>query len=618
MITAAASLLLGRIAEAQVEQPTDIGRVSAESSGEQPSVPAPVPNATIDRAAAVAEKQEAPNILDAQPLSEIVKLPDINTAEALQRIPGISLETDSGEGRFVSIRGLDSDLNGTSYAGVRLPASNPSSPFGGSRAVAFDTFPTGIIGGIEVTKTGRPDMDAESLGGSINLVPRTGTEHGGAPFLDLDLGSGWEQLRSTPVYHAEMSAGRSFDGGSGIGGLFAGPDAIGLVISSVFHDDSRGVDDIEESYTDQQSGGVPDKVLSNLQYRRYLYNRKRYGVAANLEARATESTSLYARLLWSRYLETAHKHYLVLGNLDSDTGCTPLPACIRDPGNPNGYVASGASLQQQTTDSLERIANDLVIIGGNSRFSGFTLDYRGSVALGSDRVSSSYGSVWTDPNAVPVAYDSNTDPRYPRFHTRNGVNAADPANYLLQEIDLGPSYDQDREYAGAVDATIPASGGADGQVKLGVSLRLRNKTHQATSPVFTPNGTISLQPYTDGAPQIYYNGLYDIGPAISLPAIRGLVNGSLGTVTDDLAADQSANVDDDEDVYAGYGVYQARFGRFGVLAGLRVESTHATYRGNLYDSDTDTNTPATKTTFTATSFRRFRGATTCSRNSLAA
>jgi hypothetical protein len=201
---------------------TDIGRVSTSAGqGENGATPV-VPSATINRADAIAEKQQAPNIIDVQPLSEIIKLPDINTAEALQRIPGISLETDSGEGRFVHIRGLDSDLNGTTYGGVRLPASNPSSPSGGGRAVAFDTFPTGVIGGVELTKTSRPDMDAEALGGSINLVPRSGAEHGGAPFIDADLGSGYEPLRESPVYHAEVSAGRSFDGGDGIGGLFAG------------------------------------------------------------------------------------------------------------------------------------------------------------------------------------------------------------------------------------------------------------------------------------------------------------------------------------------------------------------------------------------------------------
>jgi TonB-dependent receptor len=387
--------------------------------------------------------------------------------------------------------------------------------------------------------------------------------------------------------------GRGFDGGAGIGGLFAGPDAIRIVLSGAFHDDSRGIDDVEESYTDQQSSGVPDKVLSNLQYRRYLYNRKRYGLAANIEAKATESTALYVRLLWSGYLETAHKHYLVADGLDSDTGCTPLPACIQDPSNPRGYIASSATLEQSTTDSLERIANDLAVIGGSSTFQAFRLDYKGSVALGSDRVSSSYGSTWVSPN-VPVVYDSNTDPRYPRFHTLNGVNPADPANYSLQEIDLGPSYDQDREYAGTVDASIPA-GRFDGLAKLGASVRFRNKTHSGTSPVFTPTGTINLAPYTYGAPQIYYNDLYNIGPAISLPGVRGLVSSALGSVTDDIPADQSANTDDDENVYAGYGEYEAHFGKFGLLAGVRVEATHATYRGNLYDGDTDTNTPTTKT-----------------------
>src|SRR3984957_17869238 len=124
----AAFLLLESVPTMADEPPqTDIGRVStgAQNPAEQAVVK---PSPTIDRAAAVAEKQQAPNIIDVQPLTEIIKLPDINMAEALQRIPGISLETDSGEGRFVHIRGMDADLNGTTYGGVRLPASNPSSP----------------------------------------------------------------------------------------------------------------------------------------------------------------------------------------------------------------------------------------------------------------------------------------------------------------------------------------------------------------------------------------------------------------------------------------------------------------------------------------------------------
>ncbi len=94
---------------------------------------------------------------------------------------------------------------------------------------------------------------------------------------------------------------------------------------------------------------------------------------------------------------------------------------------------------------------------------------------------------------------------------------------------------------------------------------------------------------------------------LNLPVIRSLVSSNLGTISDDLAADASGNFDDDEDVYAGYGQYDARFGKVGVLAGVRVESTHATYRGNIYDSDSDTNTPATATASYTNAFPTLQG-----------
>jgi TonB-dependent receptor len=614
LVTAQAQTVTAPPAGNATQSPeTDIGRVTTGPPSNASGEPV-TPSATTSRAAALAEKQQAPNIIDVQPLSEMLKLPDVNLAEALQRVPGISLETDTGEGRFINIRGLDSDLNASSYAGVRLPVSNPSSPFGGSRAVAFDTFPMGIVGGVEVNKTLVPDMDAEGLGGSINLVPRSGAEHGGQPFLDADLGGGYESLRGTPVYLGQVSAGRSFSGGDGIGGLFAGANAFSAVVTAVYHQDSRGIDDVEEGYTDQQSSGVPDKVLSDLELRRYANDRKRYGVAANFDAKATESTSFYLRLLWSGYLETTHKHYLVLSGLDSNSGCTPLPGCIQDPSNPNGYIASTGELQQQSSDGLERIENDLAILGGSSIFDRFKLDYHASFVLGSDRVSSSYGSVWTDgtivpgqgmvPNTVAIAYDNNTDPRYPTFRTLDGTNPANPAIYNLQEIDLGPSYARDGQWAGAIDATVPTD---RGQWKFGLSLRARHTTSESTSPVFTPDGNISLSGYTAGASQVYYNDHYNIGPGINYFGVRQLAYSGLGAIADDAAADASSNTDDNENVYAAYGEYFARFGKFGLLAGLRVESTHATYRGNLYDSDADTNTPATESNSYTNAFPTLQG-----------
>jgi TonB-dependent receptor len=285
----------------------------------------------------------------------------------------------------------------------------------------------------------------------------------------------------------------------------------------------------------------------------------------------------------------------VLNNLDSNSSCPTLPSCIQDPNNPNGFIASGGGLEQDSTDTTERIQNGLGMVGGSSVFSTFKLDYHASFALGTDRVSTSYGSTWTDPNVVPIAYDNTTNANYPSFHTLDGTNPANPANYTLQSIGLGDSYAHDGETAAALDATIPmGSGDYTEELKFGLSLRDRHKTNQSSSPVFTPTGTIVLTPYTYGSTQIYYNDHYNIGPGISLPAVRNLANGPLGTITDDAAADASSNSDDRENVYAGYGQYSARFGKVGVLAGVRVESTHATYGGNLYNGDTDVNTPATE------------------------
>ena len=109
-------------------------------------------------------QREAPNLIYIATAEEMQKLPDVNTGEAIRRVPGISLETDTGEGRYINIRGLDADLNSTTFGGLRLPPTNNSSPSGAGRAVAFDSIPIGFVGAIKVTKSNLPEQDAEALG----------------------------------------------------------------------------------------------------------------------------------------------------------------------------------------------------------------------------------------------------------------------------------------------------------------------------------------------------------------------------------------------------------------------------------------------------------------------
>ncbi|HWX89647.1 MAG TPA: TonB-dependent receptor plug domain-containing protein, partial [Rhizomicrobium sp.] len=138
-------------------------------------------------------QEQAPNLIYVTPYTEIRKLPDVTVAEAVRRTPGISLETDEGEGRYVNIRGFDADLNSTTFGGLRLPPTNNASPFGGYRAVTLDSIPIGLVGAITVTKSNLPSQDAEDLGGTIEITPKTAPP-GSAPFIQGNIGTGYEPL----------------------------------------------------------------------------------------------------------------------------------------------------------------------------------------------------------------------------------------------------------------------------------------------------------------------------------------------------------------------------------------------------------------------------------------
>jgi TonB-dependent receptor len=497
-------------------------------------------------------KQKAPNVLDVQPVTEIKKLPDVNIAEALQRLPGISLESDSGEGRFVNIRGMDADLNGTTFDGVRLTASNPSSPQGGGRAVAFDAFPSGLMGGVEVIKSLTPDIDAEGLGGIVNLVPRT-IPPGRSQFVDASLGTGLETLRNSPVWDGEFA-----------GGLQFGPsDSMSLIGTFDYHSDWRGIDDIEEDYFT----APPDKTFDDLQLRWYKYHRIREGFGAGYTFDVDADTSIFVRGFHSGYTEYGMKHRLQLNGLGDDAVQSP-----------DGTITvPTAEAQQRYTYSKEIVANDLVEAGGKTDFGDAVLDFRGAWTRGRDRFPYSYGFTFTDPNPIALMYN-NRNPNTPSFSTMDGTDLANPANYPFDGGDNSPSHNADMEWAGVTNLSVPlAVSGNDGLLKFGGSVRSRVRTALGLAGDLADEPDLSLADVR-GSDQVYYDKHYDIGPMANLPVLAALPQ-NRPTV------DPSTFEHDDEHVYAGYAQYSGDLGPLAYLGGVRVEATNASYMANIVDAD---------------------------------
>ena len=117
-----------------------------------------------NQASALSRKRESDVVSDVLTRDAIGQFPDQNVAESLRRLPGVNVLNDQGEGRFVSVRGLDPDLVSTSLNGVRVP-----SPESDVRSVALDVISSDIIESIEVKKSLTPDMDGDTIGASDKL-----------------------------------------------------------------------------------------------------------------------------------------------------------------------------------------------------------------------------------------------------------------------------------------------------------------------------------------------------------------------------------------------------------------------------------------------------------------
>ena len=117
---------------------------------------------------ALTQQRSSDNLKSVASSDTLGRFPDQNAAETLGRISGVSLARDQGEGRFISIRGVDPDLNNTQLNGVNIPASQED-----SRSVNLDVFPSDLLDSIEVVKAITPDMDGDAIGGSVNLKTQT-------------------------------------------------------------------------------------------------------------------------------------------------------------------------------------------------------------------------------------------------------------------------------------------------------------------------------------------------------------------------------------------------------------------------------------------------------------
>lgn len=184
-----ASAIVGFAATAQAQTAQDSSAQPAQEETAQPGATGDAIVVTGYRASieqALELKREADAFIDVITAEDIGKFPDKNVADSLQRVPGVIIDRDGGEGSRVSIRGLSSDLTLTQLNGNFIASATSGDP---SRSFNYLLLPSTFIGKVEVYKSSEARLDSGGVGGVI-------INHTRRPF-DLDPWSGNVQVEGT-------------------------------------------------------------------------------------------------------------------------------------------------------------------------------------------------------------------------------------------------------------------------------------------------------------------------------------------------------------------------------------------------------------------------------------
>ncbi len=270
----------------------------------------------------LAVKRNETSIVDAISAEDIADFPDLNLAESLQRIPGVSIDRVGGEGRQITVRGLGADFTRIRINGMEaLATSGASDSSGGSnrgRGFDFNTFASDLFNELRVTKTSSAAIEEGSLGATVDL--RTAQ-----PF---DYDAGLTAAASAQMGYNDLSEETS----PRYAGLLAWKneaDTFGALLSLAYSDRTiieEGFSTVrwqdgnfasvggaacpagpECSLIDTNSGIYYPRIP---RYGRLTHEQERLGVTGSVQFRPTDATTVSVDVLHSDFEGTREESYM--------------------------------------------------------------------------------------------------------------------------------------------------------------------------------------------------------------------------------------------------------------------------------------------------------------------
>ncbi len=311
-------------------------------------------------ARALADKRKAANVVDGISAEDIGKFPSNNIAEALQRVPGVAITRDRGEGLFVRVRGLGPNFQIVTLNGRSAAVNENMRDSGQSgRQFRFDTLPSELVAGVEVGKTPLASLDEGAIGGVVDIKT----------FRPLDLG------RSTLALSATASmpqlADKTDPRVSGLASWTNAAETFGVLAAVVYDQRTLRQDRITGvgwSYSDpatilgksliaQGINLYPTAIRPTLERE----DRERKGVVLSAQYRPTEETEITFDASYTKLDD--HYDELTYSVDQGVATLVPGSAVIKDNVLVGGTVTSTTQIGREISD----LAHDNLMVAGKIR-----------------------------------------------------------------------------------------------------------------------------------------------------------------------------------------------------------------------------------------------------------
>jgi TonB-dependent receptor len=509
---------------------------------------------------ALQQKKTSQNFTDIISADSVGNLPDRNVADALSRLPGVSLLADSGEGQFVSIRGMNPNLNNITLNGATL-ASSGIRNLDGRDSVSGSVVPLDVIGSanisqLELIKTLTPDMDASAIGGTINLRTPSAFDRKGQ-FIHGSISSGQSDLAKKTIY----------DGVITYGNRFGSDDKIGVALSAN-HSSRPFRTEAFQSVWGPAGFGDARYVPLALELLPEEAKRKRTGLTGNFEIRPNDDVHYYLKTVFNRLDET---------NLRQEA--------ITRTNNVRGSFDGNSAVVFDNTRAEHRIYKTVTEQTQLNATAGMLRDF--NILKLETELSFSSGRQ-DRPEMKSIQFRNPNINAVPGFRieyaefipniSRGVSDFANAARFPLRIYDER-QVDVSEDIATArIDLTIDLRKNADRGLTLKTGAKYLNNERNVLVNVLSYGGSFNLASTEAAIPGQNVMGKHT-GIDIDYARAISFIESNRHLLTEDRGASRSGSAantfDVEQKILAGYAMGTVALGRLTLLGGLRYESTEA-------------------------------------------